>query len=54
MPFSAVFSDDHQCPADSFAALADFKVIIEKAWKQTHHELLRNTPGSLGAKLLIA
>ena len=47
-------SDDHQYPDDPFAALADSKVIIEKARKQTHNELLRNTPGSLGAKLLIA
>ena len=47
-------SDGHQYPADPFAALADFKVILEKASKQTHKELLRNTPGSLGAKLLIA
>ena len=39
---------------DPFAALADFEVIIEKARKQTHQELLRNTPGSLGIELLIA
>ena len=47
-------SDDHQYPADPFAALADFKVILEEGRKQTHHELLRNTLGSLGAKLLAA
>ena len=39
---------------EPFAALADFKLIIEKARKQTHQELLRNTPGSLGAKFLIS
>ena len=47
-------SDGHQYPDDSFAALADFKVILEKVRKQTHQELSHNTPGSLGAKLLIA
>ena len=47
-------SDAHQFPADPFAALADFKVILENAGKQTHHELPRCIPGSLGAKLLIA
>ena len=46
--------DDHQYPADPFAALADFKAILEKARKQTHRELPRKNPGSLGAKLLIA
>ena len=39
-------SDDHQYPDDPSAALADFKVILEKARKQTHHERLRNTSGS--------
>ena len=34
-------SDGHQYPADPLAALADIKVILEKASKQTHHELLR-------------
>ena len=47
-------SDGHQYPDEPFAALADFKVIIEKARKQAHQELLRNTRHSLGAKLLIA
>ena len=46
-------SDDHQYFDEPFAALADFKGIIEKARKQAHPELLRNTPGRLGAKLLI-
>ena len=32
-------SDDHQYLADPFAALADFKVILEEASKQTHQEL---------------
>ena len=35
-------SDDHQCPDEPFA-LADFKLIIEKAKKRTRHVLLRNT-----------
>ena len=47
-------SDRHQYADDPFAALADFKVILRKLEKKTHHELLRNTPDSLGAKLLIA
>ena len=47
-------SEVHQYPDKPFAALAEFKVILEKARKQTHQELLRNTPGSLGTKLLIA
>ena len=47
-------SDDHQYPDEPFAALADFKMIIEKARKRTRHELLRNTPDSPGDKLLIA
>ena len=46
--------EGHQYPDDPFAALADFKELLEKVGKQTHHELLRNTPGSLGANLLIA
>ena len=45
---------NHQYPDDPFAALADFKIILEKARKRTVHELLRKTPDSLGAKLLTA
>ena len=45
-------TEDHQYPDDPFAALADFKVILEKARKETHRKLLRNTPGRLGAKHL--
>ena len=45
-------SDDHQYLDDPFAALADFKITLEKARKRTVHELLRKTPSSLGAKLL--
>ena len=37
-----------------FAALADFKQIVERAKKLTRHELLRSTLVSPGAKLLIA
>ena len=33
--------------------LFGYKLIIEKARKRTRHELLRNTPGSPGAKLSI-
>ena len=47
-------SGPSQHPDEPFAALAHFKEIIEKARKQAHQELLRNTPDSLGAKLLIA
>ena len=46
--------DDHQYPADPFGALAEFKIILEKAKRQTVRELSRKTPGSLGAKLLTA
>ena len=35
--------DSHQYPDEPFAALADFKLTIEKARKQAHHELLRKT-----------
>ena len=54
VPFLKQISDDHQYPDDPFVALADFKVILEKATKRTVHELLRKTPGSQGTKLLIA
>ena len=47
-------SDNHQYTDEPFAAVADFKLIIEKARKRTRHELLRNAPGSPSAKLLIA
>ena len=46
-------SGGHQYPDEPFAALADFKLIIEKAKKRSRHELLRNTPGSPSASLLI-
>ena len=36
-------SDGHQYPDDPYAALADSKVIVEKARKETHQELLRNS-----------
>ena len=41
-------------PMSPLPPLADFKLTIEKARTQAHHELLRNTPGSPSAKLLIA
>ena len=47
-------SDDHRYPEDPFGALADLKVILEKARKRIVHELQRGTPSSLGAKLLAA
>ena len=47
-------TDDHQYPDDPFVALADCKVVLEKAGKLTVHELLRKAPGSPGAKLLAA
>ena len=40
-------------PADPFGALADFKIILQKA-RRTVCELSRRTLGSLGAKLLTA
>ena len=40
-------NDGHRYPEDPFVALAS-------RTKQTHDVLLRNTPGSLGAKVLIA
>ena len=45
-------SDGHQYADEQFAALADLKLIIAKARKRTHHELLRNTPGSPSAKFI--
>ena len=47
-------NDDHQYPADPFGALADFKIIFEKARRRTVRELSRRTPCSLRAKLLTA
>ena len=47
-------SYDHRYPDEPFAALADLKLIIKKARKQAHRELLRNTPGSPSALLTIA
>ena len=46
--------DDHRFSTDSFGALAEFKVILEKAKTQTIRELSRKTPDSIGANLLIA
>ena len=45
-------NDDHQYPDDPFVALADLKIILGKARRQTVRELSRETPDSLGAKLL--
>ena len=46
--------EDHRFSTDPFGALAEFKVLVEKAKKQTIRELSRKTPDSIGAKLLIA
>ena len=44
---SEQISDHHQCPDDPFGALAELKVILEKARKRTIHELLdTEQPGS--------
>ena len=44
---------DHNFSRDPFDALAEFKVRLQKAKKQTIRELSRKTPDSIGAKLLI-
>ena len=46
--------DDHRFSADVFGALAESKVLLQKAKKLTIRELSRKTPDSIGAKLLIA
>ena len=47
-------NDNHQYPADPFGALADFNIILEEARRRIVRELSRETPDSLGAKLLTA
>ena len=39
-------SDGHQYSDEPFPALADFQVMMEKARKQAHQEVLRHTAGS--------
>ena len=46
--------DDPRFSLDPFVALAEFKVLLEKAKRLTIRELSRKTPDSIGAKLLIA
>ena len=46
--------DDICFSTDPFGALAEFKVLLEKAKRLTIRELSRKTPDSSGAKLLIA
>ena len=46
--------DDHRFSTDPFCALAEFKVLLHKAKKNTKRELSRQTPDCIGAKLLIA
>ena len=50
--FSKRIMDGDQYPDDPSAALADFKVMHEKARTQTHQKFLRNTTDCLGAKTL--
>ena len=45
--------DDHRFSTDPFCAPAEFKVLLHKAKKMTRRELSRQTPGCIGAKLLI-
>ena len=46
--------DDHRFSTVLFGALAEFKVLLEKAKRLTIRELSRKTPDSIGAKLLLA
>ena len=46
--------DDHSFSPDPFGAPAGFKVLLQRAKKQTIRELSRKTPDSNGAKLLMA
>ena len=46
--------DDHRFSHDQFCALAEFKVLLNKAKKMTSRELSRQTLDCIGAKLLIA
>ena len=46
--------DDHRFSHDPFCALAEFKMLLNKAKKMTSRELSRQTPDCFGAKLLIA
>ena len=46
--------DDHRFSTDPFCALAESKVLLDKAKKMTRRELSRQTPECTGAKLLIA
>ena len=43
--------DNQRFSADPFGALAEFKVVLEKAKKQTIRELSRKTLDSIEAKL---
>ena len=46
--------DDHRFSPDPFCALAEFKVLLNKAKKMTSRELSRQTPVCIGAKLFIS
>ena len=54
VPFSQQLHDDHRVSHDPFCALAEFKVLLNKAKKLTSRELSRKPPDSIAAKLLIA
>ena len=54
VPFLQQLHDDHRFSPDLFGALAEFKILLQKAKKQTVRELSRKTPDSVRTKLLIA
>ena len=53
-PFCSSFATTTVFLLTHFGALAEFKVLPQKAKKQTIRELSRKTPNSIGAKLFIA
>ena len=54
VPFVQRLHDDHRFSTDPFGALAEFKVLLEKAKRLTIRELSRKTLHSIGTELLIA
>ena len=46
--------DNHRFSANPFGPLPEFKVVLERAQKQTSRELSRKTPDSIGTKLFVA
>ena len=51
--FLSILRHDHRFSTDPFCALAEFKVLLNKAKKMTKRELSRQTPDCIGAKLFI-